>query len=648
MPLPSQHSTLGADRAGGPRPGQRIARRRAVGLVLFALAYVSGPIDAQRNDAREVTRLLNEVRTQLALYESQAHRRISEMPDADTLRSVQQLVSQRIGPEYGPITDPTPRDLFWAITAVLSTTRPVALAASGEAAYRSAEEGARALYAMAPEHPQAFRAFASVLLTRNRWTELEQLARTHTGRSVGDVSGWLALGLAHARQRQMEAAREAFDAALARLSPAERARLDQIERIMPPREARRFARADAATREASAQSTWFLADPLWSSDDEQPRLEFLARVAYAELRWFEPEDRAVGVDTDRGRIYVRYGPPDQIARLDYRPPDNAPGRMSPAGITYFWIYESGLVFAFTGNARQARQRMAFDDAAVVANIMDREPARWDNIATRRIDSLAVQYVRFRAGRDSTELFVATRAPVERLSDIRGAALAARVWLIGQSTPDMAGAPLRVAPDGLSAWVNTVPNGTYVWRAEVVTVGQATAARATAPVLLGDDPATGFLREGYAMSDVLVGTAARDAGAMQRWRDAPVVPLVGALRDRAQVGLVWETYDLAAREGRSRYTVTVTVSREQARRRGATGDLSASVVGALASTAGVRRGRDALTITYEREVAAAPRVVDQLTLDLRELPAGSYRLTVEVRDRATGRATARETALTIAD
>jgi hypothetical protein len=128
----------------------------------------------------------------------------------------------------------------------------------------------------------------------------------------------------------------------------------------------------------------------------------------------------------------------------------------------------------------------------------------------------------------------------------------------------------------------------------------------------------------------------------------VVPLVGVLRERAQVGLVWETYDLAAREGVSRYTVTVTLSREQARRRGTVDELSATVVGALASTAGVRRGRDALTITYDREAAAAPRVADQLTLDLRDIPAGTYRLMIEVRDRVTGRATARETALTIAD
>jgi hypothetical protein len=43
---------------------------------------------------------------------------------------------------------------------------------------------------------------------------------------------------------------------------------------------------------------------------------------------------------------------------------------------------------------------------------------------------------------------------------------------------MAGAPLRVANDGLAAWAQTVPVGEYLWRGEIVTVGEATAARAS--------------------------------------------------------------------------------------------------------------------------------------------------------------------------
>jgi GWxTD domain-containing protein len=614
-------------------------------LLLLLLALLTTPLAAQRtarDTAQRVTQLLTEARTQLTAYEGHAHRRIAESNDADTLRSLQQLVSTRVPPEFRPVLDPSPADLFWAATIVLSQTRAVPLVAAGVAAYQQANEAAAEAYALAPRDARTMRMLLSVLLTQDRWVEVEGVARTHTTAAPQDAWGWMALGLAHARQRRMTEAKAAFDQAVNRLSAADWQRLDRLERVMAPREAKALAKADATTRADTERNMWFLADPLWSSDDEQPRLEFLARVAYAELRWSEPEERLVGADTDRGRIYVRYGPPSTIARLDFRPPDNAAGRFAAAGITIYWVYESGLVFAFTGNTRYARQRLAFDDAAVVASITEREPARWDNIATRRIDSLPVQFVRFRAGPDSTELFVAARAPLARLTEVQGARLDARVWLIGKTTPDMAGAPLRVANDGLAAWARTVPVGEYLWRGEIVTVGEATAARATAPVLLIDDPTTGYLRRGFGISDVLIGTAVGEAKPLTRWRDAGVLPLTGALRQREAVGLVWETYDLAPRNGQATYTVTVTITAE---RRG-TSELSATVVGPLAATAGVERKRDATTIRYERAVAHSPVIADQLTLDLRALPAGSYRLSVEVRDRATGRATVRQTGITI--
>src|SRR5690606_6797764 len=221
---------------------------------------------------------------------------------------------------------------------------------------------------------------------------------------------------------------------------------------------------------------------------------------------------------------------------DFRPGDGAAGRFSAAGITIFWIYDSGIVFAFTGNSRYARQRLAFDDGNLVESIIAREPSRWDNIATRRIDSLSVQLARFRAGPDSTELLVVTRAPLARLSEVRGAQLSARAWLIGSSTPEMAGSALRIGADGLAAWSSTVAAGEYLWRAEVLTVGEATAARASTPVVLDDDPATGYLRRGFGISDVLVGTAAGDATDATRWRDARILPVSGPITARNSIAL----------------------------------------------------------------------------------------------------------------
>ena len=70
---------------------------------LLLLALLATPLAAQRtarDTAQRVTQLLTEARTQLTTYEGHAHRRIAESNDADTLRSLQQLVSTRVPPEY--------------------------------------------------------------------------------------------------------------------------------------------------------------------------------------------------------------------------------------------------------------------------------------------------------------------------------------------------------------------------------------------------------------------------------------------------------------------------------------------------------------------------------------------------------------------
>jgi GWxTD domain-containing protein len=631
--------------------------KRGAGLALLAVVLL--PITAlsaqrpTRADERAFGRSVTAVLTQLAVYEHHAYHRLPDFPGADTLRSVQQLVDQRVFPEYRPILDPSDDDLFWGITLLLGQTRDVPLSAAGRTAYDTADSLSLDLLARWPDEPRVVAARAAVLITRTRWAELEALGTARRASHPDDATGWMALGLAQARQRQAAAAAASLDTMLQRLPADERARLDRIERVLSPQVARLMTRTDSVGRAATTQAMWLQADPLWSSPEEDPRMEFLARVAQAELRWPDAgEDGRRGADSDRGRLLVRYGPPDVIARLDARA---AGGRPAVGGVAVFWVYESGLVFAFTGAPRQPRLRMAFEDAAIVQAVAERMPARWDAIATRRIDSLPVQLARFRAQGDSVELFVAARADLARLSGVRAEPPQGRLWLIGEAGMDADGLPLRVGPDGSAAWAARVPAGSYRWRVELLPEGEGAAARASAPIVLGDDPLTGFLRRGFGMSDVLVGLAPPEAMAVDaplpaRWRDAAVQPLAGALGPaRERVTLVWETYELAAREGSVAATVTVTLRREdtrRARRDQPPQDLDATVVGPLASTAGVRAGRDALTVSYELRGAATALRTDQLTLDLRRVPPGTYRLTVAVRDGHSGRATARETALRI--
>ena len=46
------------------------------------------------------------------------------------------------------------------------------------------------------------------------------------------------------------------------------------------------------------------------TNENEYRLEFLARVVFADFRWTDDDLNLRGADSDRGDIYVRYGPPD--------------------------------------------------------------------------------------------------------------------------------------------------------------------------------------------------------------------------------------------------------------------------------------------------------------------------------------------------
>ena len=58
------------------------------------------------------------------------------------------------------------------------------------------------------------------------------------------------------------------------------------------------------------------------------------------------------------------------------------------------------------------------------------------------------------------------------------------------------------------------------------------------------------------------------------------------------------------------------------------------------------GADRLTIHYERNVAHAPAILDNIALKLDETPAGTYAVTIGILDHVTGRTTSRTINLTV--
>lgn len=521
---------------------------------------------------------------------------------------------------------------------IRNSTRPLPSDVTGASSFDQAEQLFREAYEASPANARTFRSVAMVLVEHRRWAEMRAFARAHLTKTPWDGIAWMALGLAQHRLEDSDAAAAAFDSAMSYLPSRERARLDQIERVLRPN-ADASARGSDAERAARTRLYWTFADPLWSRGGNESRVEFFARITYAELRWTVEELGVRGADSDRGDVYVRYGPPDVIAALGPNIQEDA------NDVVTFWIYKSGLLFAFSGMPTYGTARTPVDDRAMVAGLKNAIPVRWDNLTGGVPDSIPVQVARFRGGQDSVDVLVAAAPNVDSIfaAAITTGAVRASFWLLTATAAVAHFDTARVTTNGVRSWTRSVRAGAYVYRIEAASPSSARAGRATGTVLADSDVQPGFSREGFGLSDLLLATSvAQQPAPGARWRTAGAAPLAGPARRGSELTVVWENYDFAQDSGVARYTVTLTV----ARNRSSGGRIAAQVLGALASVARIDRQEDRYVVSYDRRVAHRAAFVDQISIGLGETPAGSYTLTIEVTDLVSGKKTSRTTSVRI--
>jgi hypothetical protein len=147
-----------------------------------------------------------------------------------------------------------------------------------------------------------------------------------------------------------------------------------------------------------------------------------------------------------------------------------------------------------------------------------------------------------------------------------------------------------------------------------------------------------------LSDVLIAqSVAGDAGA-HRWDDLIIRPLSGTHARTEELALVWENYDFSSDSGVAKYSITIAIERQRSN----PGSIVASIVRGIAGAVGVSRDENRFEITFDRTVAHKPVILENLALEVGDTPAGTYRLTVTVTDRISGRVHSRVRPLVLSD
>jgi GWxTD domain-containing protein len=527
------------------------------------------------------------------------------------------------------------------------TIRAAAQEWSGGLEYLKAYEFfTEALHAQ-PGNQAALKHVYRALVDRQRWVELEHLARVRLLDEHTDGWAWLSLGLGTHRLGDEHQSSLSFDSALVYLPPGERARITNLSRIVTPKDSISRNRLPTSELENDERMYWLMADPLWATAENEGRNEFLSRAVFAELRFSVEEFGIHGIDTDRGDVYVRYGPPPAVISF---PPDAV--KESEHRIRILWWYSTEETFLFRQLPTYGVATLDPDDARETSRLRDTVPVAWTNAGVKPLaDTINVSLSRFRATNDSSDVYFAAELPVKRMVedvdlakgalDVELEAFTWRAKPVYESTTHETIDFAHPEVKEMQSWRTRLQAGTFLYRVEALQADAGRGARSASRVEL--IPAGGF-----GVSDILVADSLTpNSSAPERWSDFQIAPSVGRVHRGKTFAMLWETYDLQKQpNGNASYNVTITLRREKG---GGLGALAAKIIGGVKSAVGISgSGSDHISLTFPRQAPARAVAVDYITLDLGDASPGNYVIDVEITDLANHRHVSRERPLTIVE
>lgn len=498
-----------------------------------------------------------------------------------------------------------------------------------------------------------------------------------------DARMWLYTGLAAQRTAQYETADTAFREALARMAPDELAVFTDLTLILPPDEAPAF-RADP---DGFARRYWTGRDPRFLNAVNERRTEHYARLTTADLLYRADDLDRPGWQTERGLLFVRYGPPRSDVMIDgtfaqvveaYAGLEEAFGEgFGPSAAEQsanrfnVWNYAAdaagpGLRLVFEDPNRNGQFRLysppAYAYALSSARGADRmdfvqrareavreTPERYTFTSPGRQVELPYRVTAFKGAAGRTDLYVHYGIPLAADAPASGdidLTVRTGAFLVGADRSVLA--ERRRTVYGLRAaqivgfaetrlWTNTeplqAPPGPNEVSLEFETAGGGTSAVQRRAVDVPD-----FSRPGLQLSDVMLaydvdsGGASAGPGRVVRGGVAVQPAPWGVFGAGQPVYVYVEVYGLALRDGQTDFEVEAELVPKDV-------------------TTGLRRlGRRILgrreqgvASTFEAQGSTADDAQD-VQLDTTGQPPGLYTLTVTVRDRVSGATAERETDL----
>ena len=187
----------------------------------------------------------------------------------------------------------------------------------------------------------------------NRPEKLVQVSKRLLAHVPKDKDALLFCGLGHQAMGKHQKAYEWYAQALEQMDAEERTVMESVDLICEKGKENQIVQEEQRVALAAYEHSgkwvdspgiarfWRKQDPLFLTDFNERRMAHYGRVAYANLRFGEPNKGLAGFQTDMGRTYIRFGrylrPMTQRADMDLPPPTGGFIYIRPHLET--WVYE---------------------------------------------------------------------------------------------------------------------------------------------------------------------------------------------------------------------------------------------------------------------------------------------------------------------
>lgn len=485
----------------------------------------------------------------------------------------------------------------------------------------------RAALSHVPDHPQAARGLLALLHRQGRFEDMAAEARRLAEVNPDDPYAHIFLGLAFYESRQWTAARDAFDAGLALMPPAERAPYDDISYLLDQEDRASYQRLDAEGAREYERILWAKSDPLFLIPENERLMEHVARVTYAELAFGDPERRLPGWSSDRGQVLIRYGLPENIWML------RRDGGGAGNDRWIFWNYRLEVP-SFVFRRRLGYNRVDFDFDAntgqYLRQVAETEATTtFESRAVNRWTEIPAQIARFRgAAPGQVEVLAFLRADPDSFNLFEGDSVRVGMFLFNRSYEDSASVTHAVKAEdtGNVLFTFELPRGTFEYSLEGLAADSRVAARNRGAISAVPVPRVGLSTSDLVLAGGVIPRVEQPGG----WRDFAI----GASRDLVfdaddDIHVYLELYGLTTDfTGSSEYTVEVTL--QDAERRG----VGARLLRSLGNL--IRGAEGELAVRFVRNVEPVDGVVPEyFSVSAEEAGEGAHRLIIAITDRTTG-------------